>query len=297
MFLKIYRSTFKNLFRAPLFWLIFAVVLAIVIKNFCSINYGIYSLTLGETIYDTDPRFVQQYYRVTDHAANSATGYLGYMLPVLSIVSVVTILNHDYGDNFYEIEKAAGIRPSTYLFARLSALIMVSCVISFTVGMLDYYMYFIVHGEVGYIELPNATIMDVQFFFADSLPRIIRNIFFCAFPSITIYVVFTYLVGCVFKSGMIASMLSVVYVIFSYVIEIFYLATTNNILNLYRNYFGVSPEKLFLYFYRFDTPEYEHFIELHETSFEHAAICIGIFAAFTAVYMLISYLRVCRRDN
>lgn len=297
MFIKAYRSTLKNLFRAPLFWLISAVVMVMAINYFSSGHFAVYLSTLGELINDTDPRYVQFYDRVIVHAANSGTYYLGYILPVLSIVSVVIILNRDYGDNFYEIEKAAGIRPSTYLFARLSALITVNYVITFIVGMLSFYMYFAVHGDVGYIEMPDATIMGVQSFISDSFLRVVRNIVFCTFPTITVYVVFTYFVGCIFRSGMIASILSVIYVVFSFAIDTFYRVMGNGLANLYRDYLGVKPEKLYKFFYRFDTPAHEGFIVHHETSFERAMICMGIFAAFTAVYMLISYLRVRRRDK
>ena len=96
---------------------------------------------------------------------------------------------------------------------------------------------------------------------------------------------------------MIASILSVIYVVFSFAIDTFYRVMGNSIADLYRNYLGVKPEKLYDYFYRFDTPAHEGFIEHHETSFEHAMICMGIFAAFIVAYMLISYLRVRRRDR
>ena len=98
MFLTTYKNTLKNLIRSTTFWLLVAVLAIVVIQG---VNEGFY-------LVDTEPDFVLTYQMYIQSIINSlASKLLMYALPIFAVITVVLVLNRDYGDKFFEIEKAA----------------------------------------------------------------------------------------------------------------------------------------------------------------------------------------------
>ena len=120
MFRQTYKNTIKNLLRSPVFWFILIVLVF-------TVMYDEYTGHFGG---DTDPTFVLSYQNFVQTMTNiTCAAILFYPLPIFTTFTVVLILNRDYGDKFYEIEKCGGLRPSTYILGRLAALVSVNFVV------------------------------------------------------------------------------------------------------------------------------------------------------------------------
>jgi len=221
-----------------------------------------------------------------------------YAFPIFTVTSVVIILNRDYGDNFYEIEKAAGIKPGMYLFGRLSALITVNLLYILICSMVSFYLFFIIHADGG-VEWGRIESMSIGLFLSESIPRILRNVIYIAWPCTLMYISLTYCVGSILKNGTSAALNSLSYILFAELFVIYGIRTDEGIAAFYKQYLQPVPHKLLTYFYWFDTPEHEGFINapLIKTSLEKALICIAIFLVCSIVYITVSYIRTRRRDR
>lgn len=298
MFLSTYKSTLKTLFRSPLFWFMTMLIFFMVLKRPFSSFSNVFSYTLNETFGTNDPRIIIDYKLLIKQAANSAVFFMDYAFPIFTVTSVVLILNRDYGDNFYEIEKAAGIKPGMYLFGRLSALITVNFLYILICAMVSFYLFFIIHADGG-VEWGRIESMSMGLFLSESIPRVLRNIVYIAWPCTLMYISLTYCVGSIFKNGISAALTSLAYVLFARIFVIYGMRTDEGIAEFYKQYLQPVPLKLLNYFYWFDTPEHERIINAVKvkTSLEKALICISIFLVCSIVYITVSYIRTRRRDR
>jgi len=142
MFSSVYKTTLKNLFRSLIFWLAAAFVIGVTVYNFAKGHFGQYSHTLNEMIPDTDPRFVlsmNQYRNLIGNVCISDVMY--YAMPIFTVISTVLVLNRDYGDQFFEIEKASGVKAITYTGGRLAALVTVNFALAAITCFLGTHMY------------------------------------------------------------------------------------------------------------------------------------------------------------
>ena len=127
MFRRTFRITLQNLFRSPLFWLTVLLVTGISIYLASGRSYTYYDEALNDVIPDTDPRFVLDFKTYVQHVTNTcAAKSMSYALPLFAVVTSSLILMRDYGDKFFEIEKAAGIKPFSYTAGRIAALLTVN---------------------------------------------------------------------------------------------------------------------------------------------------------------------------
>lgn len=298
MFLSTYKTTIKNLFRSPLFWFMTILIFIMVLRRPFSSFSSVLSVTLNETLGTNDPRIIIDYKLLIKQAANSAVFFMHYAFPIFTITSVVLILNRDYGDNFYEIEKAANIKPNVYLFARLSALITVNFLYIMICAMVSFYLFFIIHADGG-VEWGRIESMSIGLFLSESIPRVLRNVVYIAWPCTLMYISLTYCVGSIFKNGIPAALTSLVYVLFARIFVIYGMRTDEGVAEFYKQYLQPVPHKLLNYFYWFDTPDHEGFINapLIKTSLEKALICIAIFLVCSLVYITVSYIRTRKRDK
>lgn len=280
------------MFRAPIFWLILGFLLFIAFHKILQSSFGVFNYTLGESILANDPRFVADYEVYIKVAANSAFYfmYTSYM-PLFTVVSTVLILNRDYSDNFYEIEKAAGIKPLVYFFGRLAAIITVNFVFIFILAMLNFHLWFFIRGGVEYL--------DIGEYLIDSFPRVMRNIIFVGWPCILMYICVTYFWGCTFSSGTLAAILSFSLILVNTLLSSYSMRFSEEFFKFYRDYLSHTPYKVSMYFYWFDTQGHESFIKSTEidTSIKKVLICIAIFLVSSLVYITISYIRTRKRDK
>ncbi len=119
MFRVAYRNTLKSLFRSVTFWLVAFVFCFIVLPYMSGNSQG------------TNEWFYVQY---VDNLICSKT------LPIFSITLAVLTLNSDYGNSFYEIEKARSVKLSTYLLGRISAISTVALGLSAIVSFICVYV-------------------------------------------------------------------------------------------------------------------------------------------------------------
>ena len=132
MLLTTYKNTFKNLIRSTTFWLLVSLLVIVAAQGARESFY------LG----DDDPNFVLNYKDYVQCIINSvAAKLLMYALPIFAVITVVLVLNRDYGDKFFEIEKAANIKPFAYLSGRLSALISINFVVLLLSNLLCFHYY------------------------------------------------------------------------------------------------------------------------------------------------------------
>jgi len=287
MFFTIYKTTIKNLVRAPIFWMmfvLFGLVTFELITKGCS---GYYDPKLNEMIMDTDPRYVLDFDAYVQRIHNTiGSNLMYYALPLFTAVSVVLILNRDYGDNFYEIEKAAGTKPTQYLFARFSALVTVNFIVAVVVAFIILHLYVITRGGVAGL--------DVWTYIADSTVRMMRHLIFRVMPALIFYIGFTYCVGSLFRSGIVAALCSIGYVVC--------VAVTNLMLRFridpfYFDYLSPNPNKLGHYLFRYDSELFESHIAHMNTNLTKAAVCVCILVGLGMAYTAIAYLRTRKRDR
>lgn len=279
MFLTIYKATFKNLFRTVTFWLCLAVYFIVAFQNATSIHYGGYSQELKEVIVDTDPRFVLSYSNMCKEISNSARHLLQYILPIFTTITAVIILNRDYNDHFYEIEKAGGIKSSHYLFARVSALISLNYLIAVISHFFAFHFYVYTRGGVSG--------MHFEEYLTQTTYRLMINNFFRLLPCVIFFVCFTYCIGTLFKSRIIAALCGMSYTIISMIVYRFTLLKAG----LFLDYFTPNPGYLEKYLYGY----YYENIKVEGVTIEQAAMCLALFFGLSLVFSLISYFRIRKR--
>lgn len=289
MFFTIYKTTFKNLFRSPLFWMMFILFGFIAFERVTRPSYGYFDFELNELFMDTDSRFVLIFDTYVQCVSNTVgASLLRYAMPLFTSVSVVLILDRDYGDNFYEIEKAAGMKPTQYLFARLAALFTVNFIVATVISYFFLHLYVITRGGVEGLE--------GWTYITDSTVRMLRHLIFRIIPALLFYIGFTYCVGSLFRSGVAAAVCSIGY-------ALFYMVTYGRLrfrVNpFYFDYLSPSPNKLgfYLHFYDSDPYQFDSTVRMANTNLGKAAICVCILVGLGALYSTIAYLRTRKRDR
>lgn len=277
MFSKTYINTFRNLFRSITFWLVVAVLAIVVIQG----------VTEGFFLGDDDPNFVLNYKDYVQCIINSLAGkLLMYALPIFAVITVVLVLNRDYGDKFFEIEKAANIKPFAYLSGRLSALITVNFVVLLLSNLLCVYLYLYTRGGV-----EGLTAWEV---ISETFIRVLRVDIFVGLPSLIFYIGLTYFAGAIFKNGIPAAIVGMGYSLGFYAAH---LMLRFRISEDYFNYFSPIPKKLRQFFHYYDTEWFEDMITRQKTSVAHVAFCISFLVGVAVLCSAISYIRVRQRNN
>lgn len=276
MFLTTYKTTIKNLVRSITFWLSVAVVLIVVIQ--CALD--------GFYLDDSDSAFVLEYKEYVQCIINScASKMLMYAMPIFTIVSVVLVLNRDYGDKFFEIEKSAGIKSSSYLLGRLAALITVNLIVLLIMNALCLHLYVFTRGGVEGITVGQ--------YLADSSVRLLRIDLFVGMPSLIFYIGLTYCIGSIFKNGVPAAVAAIGYVIAFYACNLMF---RHRVAEEYFDYYSPIPRMLRQYFHYYDTEWFEEMLEMVNTSLSKAAFCIMFLVGVAVLCSVVSYLRIRKRS-
>ena len=277
MFIVTYKTTFKTLFRSITFWLIVSVLTIVAIQG----------ATTGLYLGDGAPNFSLSYKDYVQCVINSLiVKLLMYALPIFSVITVVLVLNRDYGDKFYEVEKAANIKPFAYLSGRLSSLITVNFVVLLLSNLLCMYLYLYTRGGV-----EGLTAWEV---ISETFMRVLRVDIFVGMPSLIFYIGLTYFVGAIFKNGIPAAVVGMGYSLGVYAA---YLMLRFRISEDYFNYFSPIPKKLRQFFHYYDTEWFEDMITRQKTSVTHVAFCISFLVGVAVLCSAISYIRVRQRNN
>ena len=277
MFARTYKNTLKTLVRAPTFWLMAAVLLGIIIYN----NAGMLGSALkSEHLHDFD-----SYHNLINNI--TVAKIMIYPMPLFAAVTAVLILNHDYGDMFYEIEKAYNMKPIRYLLGRILSLVTVNGILVTALSFVFIHLNVFFHGGVEGLGLWG--------YLADSFIRIMRvNLLLCI-PSLTAFIAVTYMVGALFKSGFAAIITSSAYVIAFYFIHLTLHMKWQPVYQIYFRYFDLMPRALRLYAAMADTSYFELAMSRHNDTTLHVILGFCSLLIFTALGMLISYLRIKKR--
>lgn len=276
MFITTYKNVCKNLIRSVSFWLSIAVLSIIVIQG---ASDGFY---LG----DNDQNFTLGYRDYIQTIINSLAGkLLMYAIPIFSVITVVLVLNRDYGDKFFEIEKAANVKPAFYLYGRFSALISINFLTLFLCNLLCMYWYLYTRGGV-----EGLTTWET---ISETFIRVLRVDIFVGLPSLIFYIGLTYFAGSLFKNGIPAAIVGMGYSLWFYAA---YLMLRFRISEDFFNYFSPIPKKLRHYFHYYDTEWFETMITQQKTSVAHVAFCISFLVGIAIVFNIISHMVVRNRN-
>ncbi len=290
MFLATFRSTVKSVLRSVTFWLLLAMFLIILVR------YGIQQVQ----VYWESAESMQQYvpdYELPEHISFESyisevdnlvhAGSLIYPLALLAIIATVLVLNRDYGDQFFEIEKAAGIKPSVYLLGRLSAItaivFLVQWVASFAI------LQICVFGKGG------VDGMSFLSYLGDALFRLTRTNLCAALPYILFYVGITYFLGTLFRNGIAAASGGFLYAIAVFVVNLLY--RHEQALEFYTEYLSPMPNKLRHFVTYWGLENEEQMFARFRTSLGKASLCIAFLAGVGAVCSLLSYLLIRKRES
>lgn len=283
MFYAIFRNTVKTLLRSWIFWIAFLVLAVVALP---SVWERPEAAAGYEYLLPTSLSF-RLYYQ---HVGNLfQASFLSYALPVFAVISTVLVLNRDYGDQFFEIEKAADIRPMQYLMGRWSATISLLMLVVLVLSSLLLHAYVIGWGGVEELSL--------GMYLLDSTTQLVRWMIAAVLPCILFCVSLTYMVGSIFRSGLPAALGGFGNVILYLVLRMYYvsLVLRNGFLpaKIYFYYLSYRPNKLIEYLC---TLEFGGDGLIVRTSRSEALLCIGILVAFFTVFSAISYWRIRKRE-
>jgi len=286
MFRQTYKATLKNLFRSGLFWFMVAILGGIVIYNSTTafqISYKPNPITgIVKPIMDTSPQYELHYGTYIKKIISAVcTDTMFYAMPIFTVVSTVLILNRDYGDNFYEIEKSSGISNITYLLGRIAALTTVNFSLVTIASFASFHIYIITRGGL--------SVVGLTYYITDSTVRLMRAIVFMAFPTILFYIGITFLFGCILRSGLYASIISLGYIMFYPLQKILIKGVLPQI---YADYLSPIPDKLKDYLYWYDTYGFNT-----NLSYKEAILAFLFQPAVFLLTIVISYLFTRKRDK
>lgn len=284
MFSKTYKAAIKTITRSPLIWAAVALLLGVAIFSSMRGYYSKTDMSTYESILDTDPRFTLDYALYIQHLRNALYSVMMYSAPALCVIVSGVMLTRDWRDNFFEIERAGGVKPLQYFISRFVAALSLVSVITLSVGLISFHFYCLTRGGVESLSFWT--------YLCDSTVRIIRIFFLAVFPGILIFVSFTFAFGSVFKSGLIGTLSGLALVVFKYL--------SHGILkfrlpDFYHRYLSPTPNCLFQYWGYYDT---EWFFEkaIHNPfNDQQMFLCLFCLYLISSVCIFASYLSIKKR--
>ena len=278
MFRAVFRNTLKTLFRSTTFWLILAVFGVIMIR------WGLTPHVMYTEGYE--PLQIS----FSDFASEVITAVyagLNYPLSVFTVVATALVLNRDYGDQFFEIEKAAGIKPSWYLLGRMSAVAFVAFAAQWILGFIELQLAVFNRGGLeGYSFLRYLGLSAFRWTYVNLC---------IALPNILFYIGLVYLIGTLLRNGIGAAINGFAYIMLSY--DAFFRFRYEPKAEIYVGYINPLTEKLQHYFLFLGREDEERWFSAFGTSFGKAALCICFFVGVCVCCSLISCVRLRKRET
>lgn len=213
-------------------------------------------------------------------------------MPLFAVIVTVLVLTRDYGDQFYEIENAAGVKPLQYLIGRICAILSILLVIQAVSADVLLHIYVASRGGVEG--------MTVGVYLVDSTLRLLMLVFGLSLPCMLFYVGLTYMLGALFRSGIIGAFGGIGYVVLyraflNFKVYLIYMKN-NTVVKFYFEYLCHVPDKLNNYLYCFGREDEEMMMAITNTSLSAAVTCLCILVGFFAVFSVVSYLRLRKRE-
>ena len=288
MLFQSYKTALRNLFRSPLFWLTVLLVTGVSIYMASTRSYTYYDEALNDVILDTDPRFVLDFKTYVQHVSNTCGAKsMVYALPLFAVITSSLILMRDYGDKFFEIERAAGIKPSHYVWGRVAALITVNIVMTFVQCFLCFYWYVFTRGGVDG--------MDTVAMLGDSVIRLTRSTLLLSLPAVLFYAALTYGVGCLCKTWIPAAVLGVAYSQLPHLMNYTVSVRVLQVYEVYENYIKPLPKRMRHYLHFYDTDWHEQMMENFGIKPWDPWIALSVILGSTLLCLLLAHICVRRR--
>lgn len=302
MFIKTYKITIKRILRSPLFWMALAVVAVLIFMNAHGEMYGgVEGLSHG----DREPEFVLGYHKYHEMMTNLLRKMMLYLIPCLCVVAVMTVISGDYTDNFFEIERAGGVKSVTYFFGRLSAILTVLLTITLVFSFFSVNYYFFTRGGVAaFTGTPNNMVepwpmSTLKEYLIDSTVVLFRLIFLCQLPVIILFTTATYAIGTLFESGILAGIGGSIGVVLAYLGAMRYQWAFDSVIYKYFLPAKIGP---YLYISRYDTVFATEKYNLPNgmnpylpDNFEAVLIWLASMLGLSLVCVVISYIFTYRR--
>ena len=234
------RNTFKTLFRSWTFWLAVAIFAGLAVRE------GYTDYVTYAPGYEPKVLAYAAYVQGIDHRMSNL---LLLALPFFVVVVTALVLNRDYGDQFFEIEKAAGMRPSWYLLGRLCVVVSISLTAQWVFSVLCMVLFASRRGGVHGLS---ADKMSAGQFLADCALRQFRAAFCAALPLVLVFAGLTYLLGAIFHSGFVAAIGGLGLTVGNFVFTFLY---QYRAFAAYFDSFSPVPKKLLRYVVFYNVPE------------------------------------------
>ncbi len=271
-----YNKTIKDIVRAKNFWIVLFIVNIVII----------HSVFAGQYRGDNERNFILYYLDYVQMISNMCCAtLLSYALPIFTISTVVLVLNRDYNDDFFEIEKSSNVSICAYLTGRLWALLSLNLLALIVFHTLSVHLYVFTRNGVNDLNIFEYLI--------DSTIRILRIDFCVAMPTIIFYIGLALVIGTLFKNGIASAIVSIGYVIFFYIANLMF---RWKYASIYFDYFSPIPNKLRDYFHFFNTSEFEGMVKYFGLSIEKALFCIAFLVGVAILCSAVSYLRIRKRS-
>ncbi len=283
MFRSTYKNTVKAILRSALFWISLVVLVVLVapaVSGNVSYNEGYEPPALDLILYQ------QHVYNLV------ASDFLVYALPVFAVIVTVLVLNRDYGDQFYEIEKAAGMKTAPYLLGRLCGIVSILLVVQLVLADILLHIYVIGCGGVEGLSL-GAYLLD-------STLRLISLTLAMSLPCVLFFVGLTYMVGTLFKSGVVGALAGFGYIIV-FMALLFFKVTLVKMHNIkaaevYYSYFSHIPDKLGHFCHAVGREDGQRIMAMMDTSFGEAAVALAMLLGLFVLFAAVICWRTKRRD-
>ena len=287
MFTTIYKTSLKTILRSRSAWLALALIVLVLGGDVLGGHYGYFDIAIGEMIYDTDPRFIlnlETYWHNVLQNTACAT-MMNYPLPLFAVIATLVVLLRDYGDRYFEIEKAGNVRPLSYYLARLLGIMTVVMVVSLGATLLSIYWYVFSRGGVDGFGF--------GFVIKDAFLRVWKYVIALMLPILLAIVSATLCLGNLFRNALVAALGSLAFIVANYLY-----CYIGNITGWqpYFEYLSTHPSKLRWVIAAYDRGNPIEVMNAFFTSPKHAMICIGIAVGAALLYSIIAHLRIRSRE-
>ena len=277
MFRSTVRNTTKTLLRSRTVWLVLIVFAFIMIRR------GVQPHVLYMPGYE--PLHISFRDFAMELSVAVYTG-LDYPLPIFTVVATVLVLNRDCGDSFFEVEKAAGVKPSRYLLGRMCAVAAVSFAAQWILSFVELQLAVYNRSSLEGYTLPRYLGLSVY--------RLTYVNLCTALPTILFYIGFVYLIGMLFRNGIAATVGGFAYTMISYYGWSHFRREIDA--EIYVGYINPLAEKLRNYFMYQGLEDEQKWLAVGDTSLLKALIAIGILVIACVCCSLLSYLLVRKRE-
>lgn len=273
MIIPTYKASMKSLLRSVTFWLAMGTFIFIVIQR-ASGQFHIMNEYYTEW----------EYCQFMSNLLSSTILY--FSLPFFTITTSTLLLTGDYGDSFFEIEKAGGIRPLHYLLGRVFAVTTLVFTVETVLSFAYLYGYTFMNGGV--------TDHSWGWFFADSALRMTASNMLMALPNILFYTGLTFVCGALFKSGLLGAGGGFLHMIAFYVIKS--LKRFDVDWMTYFDYFTPIPQKVRYFCWYTGITDGDLWLKAYDVTAWDVMLNVGWVIGISLLFFFAAWMRLRKRE-